>query len=142
MTYEVKQLVREIDEHRKRIAELEAELKLPGKNARAILPLLEDLAEKDIEILDQRQRIAELEHKHRNETNAQTAKERYDKSMDGYVEIDPLERLRFFCSLAMKGRDWFDVEQFFNDVKALIECRQARIDALILEQVHVEMTTK
>jgi len=42
----------------------------------------------------------------------------------------------------MKGRDWFDVEQFFNDVKALIECRQARIDALILEQVHVEMTTK
>ncbi len=35
----------------------------------------------------------------------------------GNKEPDPLERLRFFCSLAMEGQDWFDVEQFFDDIK-------------------------
>jgi hypothetical protein len=35
----------------------------------------------------------------------------------GEDEKDPLERLRFFCSLAMKGQDWLDVEPFFDDVK-------------------------
>lgn len=30
----------------------------------------------------------------------------------------PLERLRFFCSLAMNGQDWLDAEQFFNELAA------------------------
>ena len=30
----------------------------------------------------------------------------------------PLERLRFFCSLAMNGQDWRDAEQFFNELAA------------------------
>lgn len=35
----------------------------------------------------------------------------------GAEEPDPLERLRFFCSLAMNGQDWLDVEQFFDAVR-------------------------
>lgn len=38
----------------------------------------------------------------------------------GNEEPDPLERLRFFCSLAIKGQDWLDVEQFFDDVKTMM----------------------
>jgi len=32
----------------------------------------------------------------------------------GEEEPSPLERLRFFCSLAMNGQDWLDVEPFFD----------------------------
>ncbi len=28
----------------------------------------------------------------------------------------PLERLRFYCSLAMNGQDWLDSEVFFDDL--------------------------
>ena len=35
---------------------------------------------------------------------------------DGFTEDDPIERLRFFCSLAMDGQDWIDVEPFFGAV--------------------------
>ena len=43
----------------------------------------------------------------------------------GNEEPDPLERLRFFCSLAMKGQDWLDVEPFFDDVKTTLTDRPA-----------------
>lgn len=33
---------------------------------------------------------------------------------------EPLEKLRFFCSLAMTGQDWLDVEQFFDEVSAAL----------------------
>lgn len=46
-----------------------------------------------------------------------TAKARFDRA-GGHEETDPIERLRFFCSQAMGGQDWLDVEQFFNDVIA------------------------
>lgn len=36
----------------------------------------------------------------------------------GGAEDDPIERLRFFCALAMQGQDWLDVEPFFDDVIA------------------------
>lgn len=39
------------------------------------------------------------------------------KECDGSDEKSPLERLRFFCSLAMSGDDWLDVESFFIDVE-------------------------
>ena len=35
----------------------------------------------------------------------------------GYEEQDPIERLRFFCSLAMNGQDWLDVEPFFAAIR-------------------------
>jgi hypothetical protein len=34
-------------------------------------------------------------------------------------ELDPIERLQFFCALAMNEQDWLDVEPFFDDVTAL-----------------------
>ena len=46
---------------------------------------------------------------------AESAMRRFEYC-DGREEPDPLERLRFFCSLAMCGQDWLDVEQFFDDV--------------------------
>jgi len=49
----------------------------------------------------------------------QTTLEKFYK-FSGDEEPDPLERLRFFCSLVMKGQDWLDVEQFFDDVKTMI----------------------
>lgn len=49
-----------------------------------------------------------------------TALELYKKYMEDDVEPVPLERLRFFCSLAMSGQDWLDVEPFFDDVAAEI----------------------
>lgn len=36
---------------------------------------------------------------------------------EGDKEPDPVERLRFFCSLAMRGQDWLDAEQFFDALK-------------------------
>jgi hypothetical protein len=42
------------------------------------------------------------------------ALDRYNEHMSDAEELDPVERLRFFCSLAMNGRDWLDVEQFFD----------------------------
>jgi len=65
-----------------------------------------------------------------NET-MKTAKEQYDEFMEGEVEPDPLERLRFFCSLAMDNRDWLDVEPFFNDVNKANEERRAHNALLI-----------
>lgn len=49
----------------------------------------------------------------------QTTKELFD-SLDGNQETDPLERLKFFCSLAMNGQDWLDVEPFFDDVQTIV----------------------
>jgi hypothetical protein len=45
-----------------------------------------------------------------------TAKEAFDE-LGGREEPDPLKRLRFFCSLAMDGQDWLDLEAFLDDVK-------------------------
>lgn len=44
-----------------------------------------------------------------------SAKEDFER-LGGGEETDPLERLRFFCSLAMDGQDWIDVEAFLDDV--------------------------
>jgi hypothetical protein len=49
---------------------------------------------------------------------AKTAKQRYDELGCDADDPDPLERLRFFCSLAMTGQDWLDVEEFFDAVIA------------------------
>ena len=56
------------------------------------------------------------------------AKEKYDKFMAECEEPDPIERLRFFCSLAMGGKNWIDVEKFFDDLIA--ERKAIRAEAL------------
>lgn len=45
------------------------------------------------------------------------ALQRY-KECGGDEESDPVERLRFYCSLAMSGQDWLDVEPFFDALLA------------------------
>ena len=41
------------------------------------------------------------------------------KELQGEDEKCPIERLRFFCSLALSGQDWIDVEDFFDDIEKL-----------------------
>ena len=48
----------------------------------------------------------------------ETAKQQYDRFVDPTEESSPIERLRFFCSLAMKGQDWLDVEPFIDALSA------------------------
>ena len=53
-----------------------------------------------------------------------SALERFDEiearcDAEDKLSLSPLERLRFFCSLAMSGQDWLDVEPFFQAVEAL-----------------------
>ena len=38
------------------------------------------------------------------------------RDLHGIEEPNPLERLRFFCSLSMNREDWLDVEQFFTTI--------------------------
>jgi len=46
------------------------------------------------------------------------------KECDGQSLPCPLERLRFFCSLAMNGQDWLDAEAFFDDVRGSMPARR------------------
>ena len=51
-----------------------------------------------------------------------TAFAEYDAITDECGEPpSPLERLRFFCSLAMKPQDWLDVEPFFIELEQQLE---------------------
>lgn len=43
-----------------------------------------------------------------------------------HLPEEPLERLRYFCSLSMPPQDWLDVEQLFDDVIAQQSAEQAR----------------
>ena len=43
----------------------------------------------------------------------ETAQQQFD-DCGGSEIADPIERLRFFCCLAMDGQDWLDVEPYFN----------------------------
>lgn len=48
-----------------------------------------------------------------------SVKQQYDEIMAGSSEDqNALEDLRFFCSLAMRGQDWLDVEPFFDALAA------------------------
>lgn len=49
-------------------------------------------------------------------TDKQKAIIRYHESGIEKEEQSPLERLRFFCSLAMSGDDWLDAEMFFDSL--------------------------
>lgn len=61
----------------------------------------------------------------------QQSPKRYETALAGFKEChgneeeNPLERLRFFCSLAMDGQDWLDAEQFFDDVAACMTAPEA-----------------
>ena len=50
-------------------------------------------------------------------TLPETALEKYNTLTVDSVDPDPIERLRFFLSLSLKGQDWLDVEQFIDDLQ-------------------------
>lgn len=64
-----------------------------------------------------------------------TAKQRYAAAMNGCNETDPIERLRFYCSLAMSGQDWIDVEPFFD---AVIADRKRMGEPVVIQQEVIE----
>lgn len=55
----------------------------------------------------------------KNSQAAPTALSVFERDADVSL-VDPLERLRFFCSNAMNSQDWLDSEPFFEAVQALI----------------------
>lgn len=61
------------------------------------------------------------------------AQKRYDEFMGVGDEPDVIERLRFFCSLAMRDQDWLDVEKFFIAVISERAALRARIEQLTIK---------
>lgn len=59
----------------------------------------------------------------------------------GGEERNSLERLRFFCSLAMNKQDWLDVEQFFKHIETQHEAalKAGRIKALEEAERHLAL---
>jgi hypothetical protein len=49
---------------------------------------------------------------------AETSKQKFDRLWEFEPGYDPVEALRFFCSLAMSGQDWLDVEPLFDALTA------------------------
>lgn len=39
------------------------------------------------------------------------------KKRTDFIELEPLERLRFFCSMCMNGEDWLSVGELFEDIE-------------------------
>ena len=58
-------------------------------------------------------------------STAPTAKQQFDELIE--YGTSPLERLRFFCSLAMNGQDWLDVEPFFEALEAPVSATRDNI---------------
>jgi hypothetical protein len=52
-----------------------------------------------------------------SDTPKETALQKYSRFMAQSDEPSPIERLRFFCSLAMDSQDWLDVENLFSAVE-------------------------
>ena len=68
---------------------------------------------------------------------ADTAMDRY-RDVEGGYDRDPVERLRFFCSLALSPQDWLDVEPFFDAITGEISALKAPPKVLSAEDVEEE----
>lgn len=62
-------------------------------------------------------------------TSGFTALERFHEC-GGACEPSGIERLRFFCSLAMSGQDWLDLEPFIDAVCSEHEELKWRLEGL------------
>ena len=59
------------------------------------------------------------------------ALDRYKSCVTGNeIEPNPVERLRFFLSMALTGQDWLDVEQFIDDVNDELAAAKAEIEQM------------
>jgi hypothetical protein len=83
-----------------------------------------------------RERVHWLRQQEQGTEQQHPARQRFDDT-GGREEPDPVERLRFFCSLAMNKQDWLDVEAFFDDVLAERQ-KNAALAASRLEQEPAE----
>ena len=61
------------------------------------------------------------------EINSPPAIDAYEMYMADDEESNPVERLRFFLSLALKDQDWIDVEKFIDDVSNHIAKAEQRV---------------
>ena len=61
------------------------------------------------------------------EINSPPAIDAYEMYMADDEESNPVERLRFFLSLALKYQDWIDVEKFIDDVSNHIAKAEQRV---------------
>lgn len=69
-----------------------------------------------------------------------SAKERF-YAASGEQEQDLIERLRFYCSIAMSGQDWIDVEPFFDAVTAERQLRgEPDYFTYVINGVHREIS--
>ena len=67
------------------------------------------------------QQPVEARHSPQSERPARkTAKQEYDEHTKGET-LPPIQALRFFCSLAMNGQDWLDVEPFFEALRRKVQ---------------------
>jgi len=71
-----------------------------------------------------------------------SALERYNRAMEGELEGQPVERLRFFLSLALTGQDWLDVEQFIDGISQELVTRADLVEARIRKAVEAECAAK
>ena len=126
-------MTKTIEQLRARIAELEEEKKelqalLDFDNAR--LDQIEDELE-DVEYLGPfvegikvlKTQLAAAQE----EINSPPAIDAYEMYMADDEESNPVERLRFFLSLALKDQDWIDVEKFIDDVSNHIAKAEQRV---------------
>ena len=73
--------------------------------------------------------VREIERLNKIQESKLSARLRYEEVMEDREEDDPIERLRFFCSLAMNCQDWIDSEPFFDDVIAALLAPQKILSA-------------
>lgn len=99
----------------------EAALKLSAAKYNQDAGVTEFVAVKAKELTEHwKQRAEAAEARIKESQDQETALKRYEEFTSGGDSIDdPVEALRFFCSLCMKTpQDWLDIERFFDAVIA------------------------
>jgi hypothetical protein len=72
----------------------------------------------------------------------QTTLERYHEITADADPGSPLERLRFFCSLAITGQDWFDIEPFFDALAKELDARKSPVARAWSVDSHMDATSE
>lgn len=115
VTHSIPELITEM---KQQLAAKDAELEQAWRERNeAVAKQVNDLETSQAQLTANRQRAREM-----------SALTQYTAAMEGELEGDPVERLRFFLSLALTGQDWLDVEQFIDGVSQQLAEEQA--DAL------------
>ena len=65
---------------------------------------------------------------------------RYNALVEASDEPNPIERLRFFLSLALTGQDWLDVEKFIDDIPAPVIASEQKPVAEVFDYLEEELS--